>query len=143
MNPMVAVPAEKLVASLKRVKRGGLTVRSKNANIMELKVADREISIDVQSIDAVKEFIGPLKRIPFSFPSGEEEEEKSILDQLKMMKGFAEELKNEKMTITVRRAGDTIIVIGDKAKPRLSRLVLGSDIQADTIKILSLIRKLR
>lgn len=140
---MVTVPPKKLIASLKRLKSGGLTVRSKNTNIVELRVTEREISIDVQSIDAVKEFIGPLKKIPFSFSSGEEEEEKSILDQLKMMKGFAEELKNEKMTISVRRAGDPILVIGDKARPRLSRLVLGSDIQADTIKILSLIRKLR
>ena len=62
---------------------------------------------------------------------------------MKVLKGFAEELKNEKMTISVRSAGDPILVIGDKARPRLSRLVLGSDIQADTIKILSLIRKLR
>lgn len=143
MNLMVAVPPKMLIASLKRLKSGGLTVKSKDTNIIEVKVEENEIAIDVQSMDTVKKFITPLQNTRFSFSSADEHEETSILHQLQMLKTFANELKKAKMTVSVKDAGDPILVIGDKAKPRLSKLILGSNIQASVTKILSLIRKLR
>lgn len=67
----------------------------------------------------------------------------SILDQLKVMKGLAEGLNEAKMTIRIRRMGETVLVIGERATPRLSRVVLGNNIQADIFKITSLMRDLR
>jgi hypothetical protein len=67
----------------------------------------------------------------------------SILYQLKVMKGLAEGLNEAKMTIRIQRMGEKVLVIGEQANPRLSRLVLGNNIQADILKLTSLIRDLR
>jgi hypothetical protein len=58
------------------------------------------------------------------------------------MKGLAEGLNEAKMTIRIQRMGETVLVIGEQANPRLSRLVLGNNIQADILKLTSLIRDL-
>ena len=139
MKPMAEVSLKTLIALLKRLKSGGLTVKLKNTNIIELNIADREIAIDIQSLDTAKEFIDPLRKTQFSFSREEKQEEKLILEKLKMIKDFAENLKNEKLTISIKSIGEPVLVIGEKAKPRLSRLILGSNIQADIIKIISLI----
>jgi hypothetical protein len=65
------------------------------------------------------------------------------MEKLKMIKGFAENLREEGMTISIRRMGEPILVIGERAKPRLSKLVLGSSIQTNIIKIISMMRALR
>ena len=66
-----------------------------------------------------------------------------MVEKLKMMKGFAEDLMEERMTIGIRRMGEPVLVIGERANPRLSKLFLGSSIQANIIRIMSLMRALR
>jgi len=65
------------------------------------------------------------------------------MEKLKMIKGFAENLREEGMTISIRRRGEPILVIGERAKPGLSRLVLGSSIQTNIVKMISMMRALR
>jgi hypothetical protein len=140
---MAAFPPRILLSSLKRLSSGGLTVKSNNTNIMDIKILDKEITIDIQNLDTIKEVISPLTKGSFSFSNGEDQEEKSILDKLKMIKGLAGDLAKEEITISVKDNGKSILVIGEKANPTLSRLILGSNIQTNIIRIVSLVRKLR
>ena len=135
---MASIPPQ-IIASLKRLRSGGLSVRSKDTDILRLQVLENDINIDLRNLEVVKDFFRPLRKTQTS----DKEEEESILDQLKKIKGFAENLKNENMTIRITTNEESVLVLGEKAKPRLSRLILGSNIQANTIKIISLIRKLR
>lgn len=137
MKAMPSIPP-KIVTSLKRLRSGGLSVKSNDINILKLQVLENDITIDLRNLEVVKDFFRPFQKTR-TF----DKEEESILDQLKKIKGFAENLKNENMTIRITTNEEPVLVLGEKAKPRLSRLILGSNIQADIIKIISLIRKLR
>jgi hypothetical protein len=137
---MVTVPSQLLTSTLKMLKGGGLTIKSKDANLLEVKIDEKEIAIDIQNLETIKDFITPLRKKSLS---SEEKEKQSIYEILKSIKDFSKELKNEKMTINIKDTGESILIIGDKAKPRISRLILGSNIQANVLKIISMIRKLR
>jgi hypothetical protein len=137
---MVTVPSQLLTSTLKMLKSGGLTIKSSDASILEVNINEKEIAIDIQNLETIKDFVKPLRG---KSTSSEEKEKQSIYQMLKSFKNFSNELKNEKMTINIKDAGDSILIIGDKAKPRISRLILGSNIQANLLKIISLMRKLR
>ena len=132
---------ERLIHALKRLKSGSLSVKSRDTDIVTVSAAANEIIIDLQNLEIVKEILEPLGKLGVLSTGGEEE--KSVVEKLKMMKGFAENLREERMTISIRRMGEPVLVIGERAKPRLSKLVLGSSIQANIIKIISLMRALR
>ena len=138
MKPIPSIPP-RVVASLKRLRSGGLSVKSNDTDILRLEVLENDITIYLRNLEVVKEFFRPLRKTQTS----DKEEEESILDQLKKIKGFAENLKNENMTIRITTNEEPVLVLGENAKPRLSRLILGSNIQADTIKIISLVRIIR
>jgi hypothetical protein len=137
---MVKPPLQLITSSLKALRSGGLTIKSNHLNIVELKIDENEIAIDLQNLDTVKDFVKPLTK---TISRKDEKEKQSILKILKSIKDFSKELKKEKMTINIKDTGESILVIGEKAKPRLSRLVLGRNIQANILKIISIIRKLR
>jgi hypothetical protein len=137
---MATVPPQLLTSTLKMFKSGGLTIKSSDANILEVNIDENEIAIDIQNLETIKDFIKPLRG---KSPSSEEKEKQSIYQMLKSIKDFSNQLKKEKMTINIKDAGDSILIIGDKAKPRISRLILGSNIQANILKIISIMRKLR
>jgi hypothetical protein len=136
---MVNPPLQLITSSLKTLRSGGLTIKSNDFKIVELKIDENEIAIDLQNLDTVKDLVKPLRK---ATSKSEEKEKQSILDILKSVKNFSKELKNQKMTINIKETGDSILVIGEKAKPRLSRLVLGSNIQANILKIISILRKI-
>jgi hypothetical protein len=136
---MVNPPLQLITSSLKTLRSGGLTIKSNDLKIVELKIDENEIAIDLQNLDTVKDLVKPLRK---ATSKSEEKEKQSILDILKSVKNFSKELKNQKMTINIKETGDSILVIGEKAKPRLSRLVLGSNIQANILKIISILRKI-
>lgn len=138
------VPPEKLIHTLKRLKGGSFSVKSKDTDIVTVSTSENEIIIDLQNIEIVKDLLEPFRKLGVLSPGVEEKEEnKSVMEKLKMIKGFAENLREEKMTISIRRMSKPVLVIGERAKPRLSKLVLGDNIQADIIKILSLMSVLR
>ena len=135
---------ERLIHALKRFKRGSLSIKSRDTDIVKVSAATNEIIIDLENIEIVKELLEPFKKLGVLSPGVEEKEDnKSVMEKLKMIKGFAENLREERMTISIKRMGEPVLVIGERAKPRLSKLVLGSSIQANIIKIISLMGTLR
>lgn len=140
---MAAFPPKILVTSLKRLSSGGLAVKSNDTTVIDLKIIDQEITIDILNLDTVKDIISPLTKRSFSFSNGKDQEENSILDKLRTIKGLASDLKKEEITISIKDNGKPILVIGEKAKPGISRLILGSNIETNIIRIMSLVRKLK
>ena len=137
---LLNVRPERLIHALKRVKSGSLRLKSGDTDVVKVSAAANEIIIDLQNLEIVKEILEPFGRLGIFSIGGEE---KSVVEKLKMMKGFAEDLREERMTIGIRRMGELVLVIGERANPRLSKLVLGSSIQANIIRIMSLMRALR
>ncbi len=132
-----------MIPALKRLTGGEVSVKARNTDIVHVYAATNDLVIDLHNIEMVKETLDAFKDLEiFNLGEGERQGQ-SIMDQLKIMKGLAEGLKEAKMTIRIRRMGETILVIGDQANPRLSRIILGDNIQADILKITSLIRDLR
>ena len=137
---LLNVRPERLIHALKRVKSGSISVKSRDTDVVKVSAAANEIIIDLQNLEIVKEILEPFGRLGIFSIGGEE---KSVVEKLKTMKGFAGDLREERMTIGIRRMGEPVLVIGERANPRLSRLVLGSSIQANIIRIMSLVRALR
>jgi hypothetical protein len=122
---------------------GSFSVKARNRDIVHVKATQNDLVIDFQNIEMVKEIFDAFRNSGVLNIVGEEMQRQSILDQLKVMKGLAEGLNEAKMTIRMRRMGETVLVIGERATPRLSRVVLGNNIQVDIFKITSLMRDLR
>ena len=135
------VRPERLIPALKRLKSGSLRLKSRDTDIVTISAAANEIIMDLQNLEVVKEILEPFEKLGVLTALGAEKE--SVMEKLKMIKGFAENLREEGMTISIRRMGEPILVIGERAKPRLSKLVLGSSIQTNIIKIISTMRALR
>ena len=132
---------ERLIHALKWLKSGSLSVKSRETDIVNISATTNEISINLENIEIVKDLLEPFSKLGVLSPG--EEDNKSVMEKLKMIKGFAETLREERMTISIRRMREPVLVIGERANPRLSKLVLGSNIQANIIKIISLMRALR
>ena len=132
-----------MIPALKRLEGGGVSVKARNTKIIQVNAATNDLIIDLHNIEIVKTILNSFKELGVLNIVEDEGQEQSILHQLRVMKGLAEGLNEAKMTIRIQRLGETILVIGEQANPRLSRLVLGNNIQADILKITSLIRDLR
>jgi hypothetical protein len=122
---------------------GGVSVKARNTDIIQVNAATNDLIIDLQNIEIVKTILNSFNELGVLNIVEDEGQEQSILHQLRVMKGLAEGLNEAKMTIRIQRMGETVLVIGEQANPRLSRLVLGNNIQADILKLTSLIRDLR
>lgn len=136
-------PLEQVISALKRLNGGGASVKARDTGIVQVTTAPNDLIIDLQCIELVKDILDPFKELGIHNLVGEKGHEPSILDQLTVMKGVAEALNEAQMTIRIRRRGETVLVMGKRAKPRLSRLVLGNNIQADILQITALLRDLR
>lgn len=132
---------ERLIPALKRLTSGSLSLKARDTAIMTLSAAANEVIMDLQNLEAMKELLEPFGSLGVLNALGTEE--MSVVDKLNKIKGFAEALRAARMTISLRRRGEPIVVLGERANPRLSRLVLGSSIQADVLQILSTMRALR
>ena len=138
---LVNLRPERLISVLKRLTSGGLSLKARGTAIVTVSAAANEIIMDLQNLAVVKELLEPFGA--FGVFNALRAEEMSVVDKLKRIKGFAEALRAERMTISLRRRGEPIVVLGERANPRLFRLVLGSSIQADILQILSMMRALR
>ncbi len=132
---------ERLIPALKRLNSGSLSLRAKDTDIVTISAAANEISVDLQNLEVMKKLLEPIRVLGVLDTLGAEEA--SIVDKLQRIKGFAEALEVEQMTISLRRGGEPLVVLGERAKPRLSRLVLGSSIQANILQILATMHALR
>jgi len=138
---LVNLRPERLIPALKRLTSGSLSLKARDTAIVTVSAAANEIIMDLQNLEVVKELLEPFGTPGILSALGAEE--MSVVDKLTRIKGFAEALRAERMTISLRRRGEPIVVLGERANPRLSRLVLGSSIQADILQILSTMRALR
>ncbi|KON28126.1 hypothetical protein AC480_04150 [miscellaneous Crenarchaeota group archaeon SMTZ1-55] len=138
---LVNLRPERLIPALKRLTSGSLSLKARDTAIVTVSAAANEIIMDFQNLEVVKELLEPFGTPGILSALGAEE--MSVVDKLTRIKGFAEALRAERMTISLRRRGEPIVVLGERANPRLSRLVLGSSIQADILQILSTMRALR
>jgi hypothetical protein len=132
---------ERLIPALKRLTSGSLSLKARDTTVVTVCAAANEISLDLQNLEVVKELLEPFRALGVLDMMGAEEA--SVMDKLQWIKGFAEALRTERMTISLRREGAPIIVVGERANPRLSRMVLGSSIQANILQILATMRALR
>jgi hypothetical protein len=97
------------------VKSGEVTLFTDDAKALQIKAEDNKI--DLNAID--KEF---LKDVVGSAGSGA-----LIRSKLAQLKGIADELKDEGLTVTLSYKGDRLLTIGSEAKPKFSRIVTRTD----------------
>jgi hypothetical protein len=93
------------------IKSGAVTLSTGNKEALKMRAENNRI--DINAID--KEF---LKDVVGNMGNG-----KSIGNRLNQLKGLAEELQNEGLTITVSYKGDLVITVGSGAKPKISRII--------------------
>ena len=93
------------------IKSGSVTLSTGNKEALKMRAENNRI--DINAID--KEF---LKDVVGNMGDG-----KSIGNRIRQLKGLAEELQNEGLTITVSFKGDLVITVGLDAKSKVSRLI--------------------
>ena len=93
------------------IKSGAVTLSTGNKEALKMRAENNRI--DINAID--KKF---LKDVVGNMGDG-----KSIGNRISQLKGLAEELQNEGLTITVSFKGDLVITVGLDAKPKVSRLI--------------------
>lgn len=137
------ISLERMISTLKRLEGGRVSVKARDTDIVHIHATPNDLVIDLQHIELMKAILHPFRQLGVLNRVGEAGRESSILHQLTVMKGVAEDLNEAKMTIRIRRRGATVLVMGERAKPRLSRWVLGHNIQADILQLTALLRALK
>jgi hypothetical protein len=92
---------------------GGVSVKARNTDIIQINAATNDLVIDLQNIEIVRTILNSFNELGVLNIVEDEGQEQSILYQLKVMKGLAEGLNEAKMTIRIQRMGETVLVIGD------------------------------
>ena len=93
------------------IKSGAVTLSTGNKEALRMKAENNRI--DINAID--KKF---LKDVVGNMGDG-----KSIGNRISQLKGLAEELQNEGLTITVSFKGDLVITVGLDAEPKISQII--------------------
>ena len=97
------------------VKSGEVTLSTGDVEALQIKAENNKIALNAANNEFLKDVIG-------SAGSGA-----SIRSKLAHLKGIADELKEEGLTVTLSYKGDRLITIGAEAKPKFSRLVTRTD----------------
>jgi enterochelin esterase-like enzyme len=93
------------------IKSGAVTLSTCNKEALKMKAENNKIDINAIDKAFLKDVIGNMG------------DGKSIGNMLNQLKGLAEELQNEGLTITVSYKGDLVITVGSGAKPKISRII--------------------
>jgi hypothetical protein len=93
------------------IKSGAVTLSTGNKEALKMRAKNNRI--DINAID--KKF---LKDVVGNMGDG-----KSIRNRISQLKGLAEELQNEGLTITVSFKGDLVITVGLDAEPKISQII--------------------
>jgi hypothetical protein len=93
------------------MKSGAVTLSTGNKEALKMKAENNKIDINAIDKAFLKDVIGNMG------------DGKSIGNMLNQLKGLAEELQNEGLTITVSYKGDLVITVGSGAKPKISRII--------------------
>ncbi len=96
------------------LKSGEINVSANNQNLIQLTIKDKQIDLNIIDNKFLKDLLkGNTKSASF-------------LELLKQLRTFAEELKNDGVTITVSYKGETMLTIGSNAKAHFSQLMTGT-----------------
>jgi hypothetical protein len=93
------------------VQSGEATLFTDNREALQIKAENNKIEFSIANKEFLKDVIG-------SAGIGA-----SIRSKLAQLKGIADELKDEGLTVTLSYNGDLLVTIGAGAKPTFSRLV--------------------
>jgi hypothetical protein len=93
------------------IKSGAVTLSTGNKEALRMKAENNRIDINAIDKEFLKDVIGNMG------------DEKSIGSRINQLKGLAEELQNEGLTITVSFKGDLVITVGSGAKPKISQII--------------------
>ena len=97
------------------VKSGEVTLFTDNVEALQIKAEDNKIELSIADKKFLKDVVGS---------AGSGASIRSILAQLRSIAG---ELKDEGLTVTLSYKGDRLVTMGLEAKPKLSRVVTGTN----------------
>ena len=108
-----------LVKAMKSATSGMITIDAENQPAAEIDISKDKITINL------------LQPEFFRAP----DDETGLFDKLHTSKEFGHKLTNNGLTLSILRKGKEAITLGNRAKPKLSKLITRSnDIQIDSIK---------
>ena len=104
------------ITLLKSIKSGQLEIKENNKKTMQF-LADKD-TIRINLID-----------LSINIPNSQ-----GIFARLSEAKKFAKELKNQNLTLLISHNNKTVIKLGKKAKPRLSRMVTSGAVEITDLR---------
>lgn len=108
-----------LVKAMKSATNGTIKIDAENQPAAEIDISKAKITINL------------LQPEFFRAP----DDETGLFDKLHTSKEFGHKLTNNGLTLSILRKGKEAITLGNRAKPKLSKLITRSnDIQIDSIK---------
>lgn len=108
-----------LVKAMKSATSGTIKIDAENQPAAEIDISKDKITINL------------LQPAFFRAP----DDETGLFDKLQTSKEFGHKLTDNRLTLSILRKGKEAITLGNKAKPKLSKLITRSnDIQIDSIK---------
>ena len=96
------------------VKSGKINISANKEKLIDIRIEDKNIDLDIIDHNFVKEFIEDASKVKF------------FREHLKNLRILAEELKDEKVTISVSYQNTPILIIGSDAKARFTRIFTGT-----------------
>ena len=93
------------------IKSGAVTLSTGNKEALKMKAENNRIDINAIDKEFLKDAIGNMG------------DGKSIGNRINQLKGLAEDLQKEGLTITVSFKGDLVITVGSDAKPKISQII--------------------
>ncbi len=97
---------EMLTGPMHTLRSGEISVLRGGREILHLDIEDKRIGIDLQDIQPIRDLLNLLN-----------------LKKLTQLKGIAEKLRKDGLTITVSHKGDLALKLGAEANPRFARLI--------------------
>jgi hypothetical protein len=97
------------------LKSGEIILFSNKTAVVRLSASENVVDIDAANQQFLKDLVSIMK-------SG-----KPLLGQVKQLKTIAEDLRKEGLTVTISIEGDQVLAIGKDAKPKLSKVITGTN----------------
>ena len=99
------------------LKQGSISLQTNSIEHIQLTIQNNKMNYNFLQKDLLKTLLELEAEIT----------EKSILENLKMLKNLAEKLKQDRLTITISHKGQTMLTLGYEAKPTVSQIVTGTN----------------
>jgi len=109
------------------IKYGKVSIEIDNKDFLSLEFKERTLDLKLKNLEPLK-----LLRKALRVPA----EEEDLLSRLSKVKKLAGKLKRERYTVLVTWKEEPILVIGEKARPILARIILGNSIEVKDLKAL-------